>query len=120
MSRFSSFRPRISATVPVAWRRHNSNWKSRSRAAVSDRLLARLYGSAEADIIQRIDEINPIFATAMPAQEAWRRLRLNHVDAVLVTANDAVWRDRDSWVWVSPPLYASDHVRILAVGGGDS
>jgi len=93
---------------------------SRSRAAVSDRLLARLYGSAEADIVQRIDEINPIFATAMPAQEAWRRLRLNHVDAVLVTANDAVWRDRDSWVWVSPPLYASDHVRILAVGGGDS
>ena len=33
MSRSSSRGPRISATVPVAWRRQSSSWKSRSRAA---------------------------------------------------------------------------------------
>ena len=53
MSRFSSFGPRISATVPVAWRRHSSNWNK----PVARRGIA--LGEEQVALVLRVDMVDP-------------------------------------------------------------
>ena len=86
----------------------------RSRVAVSDRDNARLFGAPEAEIVSRLEQLIPAFATPMPADEARHRFARYRIDIALATANDAAWHDRASWVWAMPSLYATAHVRVLS------
>jgi hypothetical protein len=102
---------------PRAERSFGYGLYGRSRVAVSDRHNGPLFGAAPADVARRLGDLMPVFSTAMPADEAWARLRRNGVEAVIVTANDPIWRDRTAWLWSAQPRYASPHVRIVPVPG---
>jgi hypothetical protein len=105
---------------PDVVRAINYGLYSRSRTAISDIHIAVLFGASEAEVMARLRELVPVFTTVMPAQEAWQRLRHNRVTAVLVTSEDVIWQDRNSWVWATSPLFASEHVRVLPVGAEQS
>ncbi len=89
----------------------------KSQVAVADGHNGRLFGAAEADVRQRLDQLIPVFSQPLSTAEASQRLIRNHVAAIMVTANDAIWSDRSSWIFKIPPLYASAHVRVVSVPG---
>lgn len=100
---------------PDAKRAFGYGLYGRSRVAVSDRDNARLFGASEAEVTSRLEELVPVFATPMPVEEARRRFSHHRIDVVLVTAADAAWHDKASWVWAMPSLHATAHVRVLSV-----
>ena len=100
---------------PDAKRAFGYGLYGRSRVAVSDRDNARLFGAPQAEIASRLDQLIPAFATPMAADEALRRFTRNGIDIALVTAGDAAWHHRASWVWTLPSLHATAHVRVLSV-----
>jgi hypothetical protein len=100
---------------PDAKRAFGYGLYGRSRVAVSDRHNALLFGAPEAEVASHLAQLIPAFATPMPADEARRRFARHGIDIVLVTASDAAWHGRTSWVWVMPSLYATAHVRVLSV-----
>jgi hypothetical protein len=100
---------------PDAKRAFGYGLYGRSRVAVSDRDSARLFGASATEIASRLDQLIPAFGTPMPADEAQRLFARYRVDIVLVTASDAAWHDKTSWVWAMPSLYATAHVRAVSV-----
>jgi hypothetical protein len=87
----------------------------RFRVAVSDRHNARLFGAPDAAIARRLGDLIPVFAAPMPPEEARRRLIDHQVDIAVVTAADRVWRDRTSWAWTLPAMFATAGIRVIAV-----
>ncbi len=76
---------------------------------------ASLFGAPEAAVTRRGNELFPIFALSLPVSVVRARAAANGIGALIVTADDPVWADRTSWVWTTPPVYASPRVRIVAV-----
>ncbi len=91
-----------------------------NRVAVADSF-AGLYGAPQAAVLQRFNEVFPIFAVSSPPSAVRARAAANGIDALIVTADDPVWANRTSWVWRARPVYASPSVRIVPVGalGGE-
>jgi hypothetical protein len=89
----------------------------RHRVAVSDRHNSYLLGADRRAIDERLAELIPVFAAALPAAEARRRLAAHEVDIALFAADDPVWRDSTSWIWQVEPLAAWPNVRLIAVSG---
>jgi predicted NUDIX family NTP pyrophosphohydrolase len=42
------------------------------------------------------------------------RARAKGIDVLVVSSADPVWSDRNGWVWSTPVLFASPHVRLIA------
>ncbi|HLH10474.1 MAG TPA: hypothetical protein VKV77_01205 [Methylovirgula sp.] len=85
----------------------------RNRVAVADRE-AMLYGAAPADVDLRLQVLAPIFKKQLPAAEVATRAAAYRVDALVVSSADPVWSNQSGWVWSTPVLYASPHVRLFA------
>ena len=86
----------------------------RNRVAVADDA-AGLYGAPQAAVSARVAALVPLFVDVLPASVVRARAKANGVDALVVDAADPVWRQRASWVWTTPPLFAAARARILPV-----
>lgn len=86
-----------------------------NRVAISDRHNSRLFGAAARDVEARLAELIPVFGDPLSATAARARLTKHGVDVVVVTAEDRAWGSPNSWVWTSPALYVSPHVRAISV-----
>jgi hypothetical protein len=85
----------------------------RNRTAVADKV-AMIYGAPRTEVDARLAAIAPIFTASQSAAEARARAVANGIDVLVVSSSDPVWSDRDCWVWSSPVLFASPHVRLIA------
>lgn len=85
----------------------------RNRTAVADKV-AMIYGAPRTEVDARLAAIAPIFTASQSAAEARARAAANGIDVLVVSSSDPVWSDRDCWVWSSPVLFASPHVRLIA------
>jgi hypothetical protein len=100
---------------------HNPDWArafafglyGRHLVAVSDLHGAPLFGAAPADVSQRLRDLIPVFKQSLPASEVRTRLARHRVDIVVVAADDPVWLAAPQWLYATPALYQSEHVRIL-------
>ena len=86
----------------------------RNRVAVADRD-ATLYGASRAEVDARLAAVGPIFTMALPAGEVRARALAQGIDVLVVSSADPVWSDRHAWVWSAPALFASAHVRLIAI-----
>lgn len=87
---------------------------SRHDVAVADRD-ASLYGASKAVVEQRVRDLGAIFAGSLRPAEVRRCAEGYGIDALIVTADDRVWRDRTSWLWRAPTLHASERVRVVPI-----
>lgn len=85
----------------------------RNRVAVADSE-ATLYGASRAEVDARLAAIGPIFTTPLSAGEVRARALAHGIDVLVVSSADPIWSDRGDWVWSSPVLFASPHVRLIA------
>jgi hypothetical protein len=85
----------------------------RNRTAVADKV-AMMYGAPRSEVDARLAALGPIFTASQSAAEARARAVANGIDVLVVSSGDPVWSDRDGWVWSSPVLFASAHVRLIA------
>jgi hypothetical protein len=85
----------------------------RNRTAVADRV-AMIYGAPRREVAARLEAIAPIFTAAHSAAEARARAVANGIDVLVVSSSDPMWSDRDCWIWSSPVLFESPHVRLIA------
>ena len=85
-------------------------------AAATDCLTA--FGGDPAECPAIVGRLQRVFAESYAPnpseiQEACAVLPL---DSIVVKDTDAVWRDRQSWVWKERPAYANAYVRIFRCG----
>ena len=85
----------------------------RNRTAVADRF-AMIFGAPHSEVDARLAAIAPIFTVSQSAAAARARAAANGIDVLVVLSSDPVWSDRNGWVWSSPVLFASPHVRLIA------
>jgi hypothetical protein len=85
----------------------------RNRTAVADKV-AMMYGAPRTEVAARLAALGPIFTASESAAEARARAVANGIDVLVVSSTDPVWSDRTGWVWSSPALFASPHVRLIA------
>ena len=85
----------------------------RNRVAVADSE-ATLYGASRAEVDARLAAIGPIFTAPLSAAEVRARASAYAIDVLVVSSIDPVWSDRRDWVWSTPALFASPHVRLIA------
>jgi hypothetical protein len=83
----------------------------RNRVAVADSE-STIFGASRAEVDARIAAIAPIFTAPHAAAEV--RARAQGIDVLVVSSADPVWSDRNGWVWSTPVLFASPHVRLIA------
>ncbi|MBV8826574.1 MAG: hypothetical protein JO220_16415 [Hyphomicrobiales bacterium] len=85
----------------------------RNRVAVADRD-ATLYGASRAEVDARRAALAPIFTTPLSAGDVRARALTHGIDVLVVSSTDPAWSDRHEWVWSTPALFASPHVRLIA------
>jgi hypothetical protein len=85
----------------------------RNRTAVAD-ATAMIYGAPRTEVDARLATLAPIFTASQSAAEARARAAAHGIDVLVVSSTDPVWSDRDCWVWSSPVLFGSPHVRLIA------
>jgi hypothetical protein len=85
----------------------------RNRVAVADSE-AFLYGASRADVNARLAAIGPIFTTPLSAAEVRTRALAYGIGVLVVSSDDPVWSDQRDWVWSTPAVFASPHVRLIA------
>ncbi len=85
----------------------------RNRVAVADSEAA-LYGAPRAEVSARLAAIGPIFTTQLSAAEVRARAIAYGIDVLVVSSADPVWTNQHDWVWSTPALFASSHVRLIA------
>lgn len=85
----------------------------RNRTAVAD-ATAMIYGAPRTEVNARLAALAPIFTASQSAAEARARAAAHGIDVLVVSSTDPVWSDRDGWVWSSPVLFGSPHVRLIA------
>jgi hypothetical protein len=82
--------------------------------AIADRENARLYGASQELIDRRMRSISPIFSDAHLSYDQVRAIAAAYkVDALVVSANDPVFRDPRSWVQATLPEYANQNVKVF-------
>ncbi len=86
----------------------------RNRTGVAD-ADAILFGASRLAVNARILDLAPVFSAPLQPAEVRRRAAAAGVDALVVTAHDRIWPDRQGWVWTSRPVYASALVRVIPV-----
>lgn len=85
----------------------------RNRVAVADSE-ATLYGASKAEVDARLAAIAPIFTTKLTAAAVRNRALAYGIDVLVVSSADPAWSDQRDWVWSTPALFASPHVRLIA------
>lgn len=85
----------------------------RNRVAVADSE-AMLYGASKAEVNARLAAIGPIFTAPLAASQVRERAAAEGIDILVVSSADPIWSDAHSWVWSTPVLFASPHVRLIA------
>jgi hypothetical protein len=100
---------------PNTARALNFGLYGRQRTALADRNNGQLFGPSADSVKARLDQIAPVFAGPLTAAEVRAVLASLGVDAVVVSANDGVWRAGAGWVFASPVLFATAHVRVISI-----
>jgi hypothetical protein len=85
----------------------------RNRVAVADSE-ATLYGASKAEVDARLAAIGPIFTTPLAVAQVQARAAAGGIDVLVVSSADPIWSDASDWVWSTPVLFASPHVRLIA------
>jgi hypothetical protein len=85
----------------------------RNRVAVADSE-ATLYGAPRSEVDARLAAIGPIFTTKLSPAEVRDRALVYGIDVFVVSSADPVWSDQRDWVWSTPVVFASPHVRLIA------
>ena len=85
---------------------------SANSVAVGD-YFGTLFGADCDAVANRIEAIEPVFKSRLDPLAVATIARAQHIDALVVTADDPAWQA--DWVRRTPPLYASDRVRIVPV-----
>lgn len=99
---------------PTVRRAFDFGLYGRHQVAVADRD-AKLFGAPAAAVASRLERVGPIFGAGLRAPEVRRRAAEAGIGALVVTAQDAVWGEADSWVWRTKAAYAGPLVRIVRV-----
>lgn len=87
----------------------------RQRTALADRHNALLFGPSHDDVDGRMNAIAPLFNAELPAAAVARTLSGQKVDTVVISSADPVWKANAAWVFATPALYQTPHMRVLAV-----
>jgi hypothetical protein len=95
------------------WRALDFGLYGRNRVAVADSY-ANLYGASKSEVDARLATLVPIFTKELAAPEVRTRALAHGIDVLVVSAADPVWSKQDDWVWSTPTLFASPHVRLIA------
>ncbi len=87
----------------------------RQRTALADRHNALLFGPSHQDVSERMSVLKPVFTAPQPASAVARSLTAQKVDTIIVSADDPVWKTNVAWVFATPALYQTAHLRVLRV-----
>jgi hypothetical protein len=87
----------------------------RHRTAIADRHNSKLFGPSKDDVAKRLAAVKPVFTDIISAVDVRSALTAEGVDAVVVAANDPVWMKQAPWVFASPAMFATNHIRVLNV-----
>lgn len=87
----------------------------RQRTALADRHNALLFGPSHHDVSERMSVLKPLFTAPQSAEAVAKSLTAQKVDTIIVSADDPVWKARVAWVFATPALYQTAHLRVLRV-----
>jgi hypothetical protein len=81
------------------------------RTVAADLTCNAAFGGSAADCVPIIDRLKSLYAPGGELRDACSALPVN---IVIAKDTDAAWRDRDSWVWREPAVFANAYVRLFA------
>ena len=87
----------------------------RQRTARADKHNALLFGPSNSEVAARLDVLKPVFASNQSALSVSNVLNAQHIDAVVVSSQDPVWKLKAAWVFATPALYQTPNLRVLSV-----
>lgn len=87
----------------------------RQRTALADRHNSLLFGPSNTEVDDRMSVLAPLFNTPLTAAKVSTALTAQHVDTVVVSSADPVWKSKVAWVFATPALYQTANVRVLRV-----
>lgn len=81
------------------------------RTAAADLGCTAAFGGSARDCAPIVQRVNALYASGGDLGEACASLP---VSIMIAKDTDAVWRDRQSWVWRDQPVFANNYVRLFS------
>jgi hypothetical protein len=82
---------------------------------VADPQVAATTGMKSEDYNKLFWQIAAAFRLQPLPQQAFDLERQYSIDYLVAKDTDALWKQRDSWIWTTSPRFENDRVRVIAV-----